>query len=288
MRRMQGTPFIAKPRCPAPFDMGGTHPLLSRPVHILVPVLGLLYVGLLVLVISSFESPPTSASNPYPIIADGLAVVELVAAFLIWRGLRIGYVVAAVMSVVFLVLFSGDLQDGLTAFADVPIFLQTITLVSVLVLVLVYSILNVRLAWRKTTPTVPTKTVPVSTTLAVLAVGFIVGAAFIGILAAGVESRLLANSGTRADVTIVQGASSHYPNGPFFSPANLTVKVGKTVTWVNKDTVTHTVTSDGSVLFDSGFMPTGSTFQFTFTMSGTFPYYCTVHPYMKGTIVVTA
>src|SRR2546428_5175343 len=190
------------------------------------------------------------------------------------------------MSVVFLLLCSGDLGDGLSGFADVPIFLQTITLASVLVLVLVFSILDARLAWRKTT-TGPGKTVPVSTTLAVLAVGFIVGAAFIGILAAGVESRLLASSGTGADVTVVEGASSHYPSGPLFSPANLTVKVGKTVAWVNKDTVTHTVTSDGSSLFDSGFMPTGATFQFTFTTAGTYPYYCTVHPFMKGTIVVT-
>jgi len=284
---MLGTPFIAKPRCPAPFDMDGAHPLLRRPVHVLVPVLGLIYVGLLVVIIATFESPPTSASNPYPIIADSLAVIELAAAFLIWRGHRIGYLLAAVMSVVFLALFSGDIGDGLTGFADVPIFLQTITLVSGLVLVLVYSILNVRFAWRKTTPTGPTKTTPLSTTLTIFAVGFIVGAAFIGILAAGVESRLLANSGTGADVTIVEGASSHYPGGPFFSPANLTVKVGKTVTWVNKDTVTHTVTSEGSSLFDSGFMPTGATFRFTFTAAGTYPYYCTVHPYMKGTIVVT-
>jgi plastocyanin len=258
-----------------------------RPFHVLVPVVGLIYIGVLIVIIASFESPPTSASNPYPIIADVLAVIELAAAFLIWRGMRVGHIVAAVMSVVFIVLFSGDLQDGLTGFADVPIFLQTVTLVSVLLLILVYALLNVRLASRKTMSTAATKTVSLSTTFLVLAVGFIVGAAFIGILAAGVESRLLANSGTGADVTIVEGASSHYAGGPFFSPANLTVKVGKTVTWVNKDTVTHTVTSDGSSLFDSGFMPTGSTFRFTFTQAGTYPYYCTVHPYMKGTIVVT-
>src|SRR5437879_7819688 len=239
--------------------MSGDKLLFRRPVHVLVPVLGLIYVGILVVIIATFESPPTSASNPYPIIADVLAVIELAAAFLIWRGMRIGYVVAAIMSVVFLVLFSGDLGDGLTGFADVPIFLQTITLASVLVLVLVYSILNARVAWSKTMPTTPPKTVPVSTTLAVLAVGFIVGAAFIGILAAGVDSRLLASSGTGSDVTIVEGASSHYPNGPFFSPANLTMKAGQTVTWVNKDTVTHTVTSDGSSMFNSRFMPTGAT-----------------------------
>src|SRR5881397_4182369 len=161
--------------------MSGDNLLFRRPVHVLVPVLGLIFIGVLVLVIASFESPPTSASNPYPIIADVLAVIDLAAAVLIWRGMRRGHVVAAVMSVVFLLLFSGDLGDGLTGFADLPIFLQTITLASVLVLVLAFSILNVRLAWRKTMPTTPTKTVPVSTTLAVLALGFIVGAAFIGI-----------------------------------------------------------------------------------------------------------
>src|SRR5256712_8328781 len=174
--------------------MSGGDPLVRRPVQVLVPVLGLVYVGIRVVIVASFESPPTSASNPYPIIADVLAVIELAAAVLIWRGMRSGYVVAAVMSVVFLVLFSGDLGDGLTGFADVPIFLQTVTLASVLVLVLVFSILNARLAWRKTTPTTPPKTVPVSTTIAVLAVGFIVGAALIGILAAGAEERLLHDS----------------------------------------------------------------------------------------------
>src|SRR5436309_8554892 len=138
--------------------MSGDNLLFRRPVHVSVPVLGLIFIGVLVLVIASFESAPTSASNPYPIIADALAVVELAAAFLIWRGMRIGYVVAAVMSVVFLLLFSGDLGDGHTGFADVLIFLQTITLASVLVLVLVFSILYVRMAWRKTTPTGPTKT----------------------------------------------------------------------------------------------------------------------------------
>src|SRR5256885_11906056 len=162
--------------------MSGGNPLVRRPVQVLVPVLGLVYVGILVVILATFESPPTSASNPYPIIADVLAVIELAAGFLIWRGMRLGYVLAAVMNVVFLVLFSGDLGDGLTGFADVPIFLQTITLVSVLVLVLVYALLNVRLAWRKTTPTRPTNTVPLSTKLAVLPIGLRIRAAFFVIL----------------------------------------------------------------------------------------------------------
>src|SRR5438445_6908932 len=108
--------------------MSGDNLLFRRPVHVLVPVLGLIFIGVLVLVIASFESPPTSASNPYPIIADVLAVVELAAAVLIWRGMRIGYVVAAIMSVVFLILFSGDHGGGLTGIAALPDFQPTVAL----------------------------------------------------------------------------------------------------------------------------------------------------------------
>src|SRR5437870_11578738 len=107
--------------------MSGDNLLFRRPVHVLVPVLGLIFIGVVVLVIASFESPPTSASNPYPIIAEVLAVIDLAAAVLIWRGMRIGYVVAAVMSVVLGVLFSGDLGGVLTGSAAVPICLRTTT-----------------------------------------------------------------------------------------------------------------------------------------------------------------
>src|SRR3989442_10489813 len=100
--------------------MSGDKPLRRPPVHVLVPVLGLVYVGLLIVIVASFESPPTSASNPYPIIADVLAVIDLAAAVLIWRGMRLGYVVAAVMSVVLLVLLSRAPRGGLTEFAHRP------------------------------------------------------------------------------------------------------------------------------------------------------------------------
>jgi plastocyanin len=66
------------------------------------------------------------------------------------------------------------------------------------------------------------------------------------------------------------------------------VKVGETVTWVNDDTVAHTATSQGGALFDSGNLPTGGTFRFTFTKAGTYHYFCTIHPWMKGVVVVAA
>jgi plastocyanin len=73
-----------------------------------------------------------------------------------------------------------------------------------------------------------------------------------------------------------------------FSPASITVKKGTTVTWTNSDTTTHTVTeSDGQTGPDSGSLPSGKTYSFTFNTTGTFKYKCTLHPNMTGTVTVT-
>lgn len=73
-----------------------------------------------------------------------------------------------------------------------------------------------------------------------------------------------------------------------FSPAMLTVAAGTKVVWTNSTDVPHTVTSDtGSTLASSMISSSGGTFSFTFTTPGTYTYHCTIHPYMKGTIVVT-
>jgi len=72
-----------------------------------------------------------------------------------------------------------------------------------------------------------------------------------------------------------------------FSPKTLKVKVGMTVTWTNKTTVQHTVTSNDGTTFNSGFINPGATFSFTFTKAGTFPYHCNIHPFMKATIIVS-
>jgi plastocyanin len=71
-----------------------------------------------------------------------------------------------------------------------------------------------------------------------------------------------------------------------FSPATLTIKVGTTVKWSNKDTASHDVVSD-SGLWSSPTLKKGDDFFFTFTQTGTFTYHCSFHSSMKGTIVVT-
>jgi plastocyanin len=70
-----------------------------------------------------------------------------------------------------------------------------------------------------------------------------------------------------------------------YSPNSLTVSQGSTVTWTNSDVGPHTVTSDGG-LFNSGSIAPGGKYSYTFPSTGTFPYHCTIHPNMVGTIVV--
>jgi len=70
-------------------------------------------------------------------------------------------------------------------------------------------------------------------------------------------------------------------------PATTTVKTGTTVTWVNKDAMAHTVTSDDGTSFDSGSLNPGDSFSFVANTAGSFPYHCNFHANMKGTLVVT-
>jgi plastocyanin len=72
-----------------------------------------------------------------------------------------------------------------------------------------------------------------------------------------------------------------------FSPTPLTVAPGTKVTWSNNDEEPHTVTSaDGGKMFKSPALDTDDKFSFTFAKSGTYKYFCSIHPRMVGTIIV--
>lgn len=70
-----------------------------------------------------------------------------------------------------------------------------------------------------------------------------------------------------------------------FGPPTVTVPVGATVTWTNKDDIPHTTASTDGV-FKSKVMDTDEKFSYTFTKVGTYSYYCTIHPKMTGKVVV--
>jgi amicyanin len=70
-----------------------------------------------------------------------------------------------------------------------------------------------------------------------------------------------------------------------FTPAEITVAPGTTLTWVNGDDIPHTVAATNKA-FRSKVMDTDQQFSFTFTAPGTYEYFCSLHPHMKGTVIV--
>jgi predicted lipoprotein with Yx(FWY)xxD motif/plastocyanin len=84
------------------------------------------------------------------------------------------------------------------------------------------------------------------------------------------------NSNVNGNSAVLQGAASVDISGFAFDASPLTVKVGTTVTWENKDSAQHTVTADGGE-FDSGTLRKGGEFSFTFTKARTYLYYCAFH-----------
>ncbi len=71
-----------------------------------------------------------------------------------------------------------------------------------------------------------------------------------------------------------------------FSPASISVPPGTLVVWVNHTSVAHTVTSRGGS-FGSGLINPGGSYSFRFGSAGSFGYFCSVHPFMTGTVNVT-
>lgn len=90
------------------------------------------------------------------------------------------------------------------------------------------------------------------------------------------------------DAAAAPGAIAVDISGFAFNPATLNVKVGDTVTWTNNDSTAHTVTQKPSGSgFQSGTLPPGQSFSFTFDTAGTYDYYCEFHASMSGQVVVS-
>ena len=93
-------------------------------------------------------------------------------------------------------------------------------------------------------------------------------------------------------ISIVPGASTLTDTA--FQPNPVNVKVGDTVSWTNNDNTIHTViegnpATGGEVEggFASEILGPGVTFEHTFNQTGTFEYYCNLHPNMVGTVIVS-
>ncbi|HEU5120198.1 MAG TPA: plastocyanin/azurin family copper-binding protein [Candidatus Nitrosocosmicus sp.] len=94
----------------------------------------------------------------------------------------------------------------------------------------------------------------------------------------------------KQEISIVSG-SSNPSNAEFFSPSEVTVSPGTEVEWTNDDATIHTVVQGSAEApveggFDSSIISTGDSWEHTFDTAGTFDYYCSLHPFMKGTVTV--
>jgi plastocyanin len=99
---------------------------------------------------------------------------------------------------------------------------------------------------------------------------------------------LLSAAAVNVPAIAQQAASTEVKIDNFsFAPATLTVAVGTRVTWTNRDDIPHTVVStDDPKAFKSKVLDTDEQFSYTFTKAGTYPYFCSVHPKMTGSVVV--
>jgi plastocyanin len=124
----------------------------------------------------------------------------------------------------------------------------------------------------------------VSARCRVASIGFAL-AVFAGCHATGASPRRTSIEYTPESPPPLPDASTVTIDNFTFDPPTLVVAAGSTVTWVNRDDVPHTATSNDKS-FDSGPLDTDDRFSRKFEAAGTFPYYCAVHPHMTGTVVV--
>ena len=104
--------------------------------------------------------------------------------------------------------------------------------------------------------------------------------------AASVEASAPAGGGAPCAESASAGEVSVSIEGFAFNPADITAKVGQTITFTNGDSAPHTATlDDGSCTTPQ--IAGGASDGLTFTAAGTFPFHCNVHPNMKGTITVS-
>ena len=108
------------------------------------------------------------------------------------------------------------------------------------------------------------------------------------ILLAGGSAGCVSDRPPTGPTTPSGGGSSAAIQNFAFVPPSLSVPSGTTVTWTNEDNVAHTVTADDGTTFGSSAFGQGQTFQFTAGAPGTYTYFCRIHPFMKGTLTVTA
>lgn len=239
--------------------------------------LALLYLGFPIAIAGGIM-----AGGGFLLILFVFVAVFLVAGAFSLLQRRWAYIVGLVSSIVLLGLFSTFIFDSAKNPADSGFWLS-MSGVPVTILVVIFSILSFRnaktgLMQRRYLAT--SQSTGGLLTFAVI--GFVIGAIVAGSIGAGVILRNLSAGAT--DIEIVRDAIS----APMaYSPQTFQASVGDTVVWINTDTTSHTVTSNGTGPLNSPSLSTGETYRYTFTQAGTYYYHCTPHMLMWGVVIVS-
>jgi plastocyanin len=134
----------------------------------------------------------------------------------------------------------------------------------------------------------------IAASLAMLAIAFVTMVIFMivmmggamGGMMSGAMGGMMGGGSNPADEAAVEGVTQVRQQDFAFAPANIIVDEGTTVTWTNRDSVGHTVTSDGGGELQSPLLGQKETFSYTFDEPGRYSYFCSPHPYMKGLVTV--
>jgi plastocyanin len=90
----------------------------------------------------------------------------------------------------------------------------------------------------------------------------------------------------KTNMVSIEPDAWQYNKTESYSPIIIQIITGTTVTWINNDSVIHTVTDIGGT-FDSDLIQPDSSWKHTFYNEGKYTYFCTIHPWMKGIVIVT-
>src|SRR3989442_155866 len=251
-----------------------------------VPIVGMAYVELVYVTFTLFFIVTTGGVPFFVFFWLPFMILMPVSILVVWRRPRIGYVMTTVLAVLALGFF-GDGGHGVEIFASpasTPQFFEVITDLPAYVAILLYSVLGFLDTWHMSVGETPKqiRVIPRYSIAGLLIVGFIIGGLVIGLIAGATESRLLQNGS--GDIVIPAGAGSQN-NKQFYNPSVFQAKVGHAVTWANRDSTAHTVTTDGSAL-DSCNIDVVASYSFTFSQTGNYTYHCTYHLWMTSKVTV--
>jgi plastocyanin len=119
-----------------------------------------------------------------------------------------------------------------------------------------------------------------------ISAGVMMGRGMMGTGNAGMMGGMMGGGSNPAKQAAVAGVTQVRMENFAFTPANIVIDAGTTVTWTNYDSVAHTVTSDGGGVLGSPLLGKNKTFSHTFDKPGEYRYHCTPHPNMQGLVTV--